>query len=116
MPAVSVSRTPPGPLAATVLSVPAILAPLAFLIALFPARVLALPLFALLDILGQAGEVLAFGAWFAICLLLLLAAIGFLARALALAPRPRRVFIATVWLWAVLPNVALIVLFATAPD
>ena len=110
----AVARRPPGALAAT--AVLALLAPLLFFIALFPARLLALPFLDLLGGLGRAGELLAFVAWLAICLALLLAAVGFIEQELALAARPRRVFIAAVWLWAALPNIALIVWFATAPD
>ena len=43
-------------------------------------------------------------------------AVGFMARALGLSRPHQRIFTAAVWLWAVLPNLALIVLFATAPN
>ena len=110
------TRRQPGPIAATALSLPAILAPLLFFVALFPAGLLARPLLDLLSGFGQAGYRLTLSARFAICLLLLPAAIGLLARALGLSPRSRRVFLAAVWLWAVLPNIALIVFFALSAD
>jgi hypothetical protein len=110
------ARWQPGPIAATALTLPAILAPLLFFIALFPARLLALPLLGLLSGFGQTGNWLAFGAWFTICLLLLLAAVGLLAQTLGLSALSRRIFIAAVSLWAVLPNVALVVFFALSAD
>jgi len=39
-----------------------------------------------------------------------------MARALGLSRPHQRIFTAAVWLWAALPNLALIVLFATAPN
>jgi hypothetical protein len=98
-----------GPIATTALIMLALLAPLILFLALFPARLLVQPVYAPLGSLGSDGW-RAFTIWLAICTLLLLAAVALLARRLGLAPRHRRVFTVVVWLWAMLPNVALIVL------